>query len=86
MLKLFILAQVAAASLRKREEGQTMAEYGIVLAVITIAVIVRSPCSPTTCAAHSRTSLESCPGTQRAAGGLPWLSRPFGSPFIKQRR
>ena len=26
------------ASLRKREEGQTMAEYGVVLAVITIAV------------------------------------------------
>lgn len=25
-------------SLRKREEGQTMAEYGVVLAVITIAV------------------------------------------------
>jgi Flp pilus assembly pilin Flp len=26
------------ASLRKRDEGQTMAEYGVVLAVITIAV------------------------------------------------
>jgi Flp pilus assembly pilin Flp len=26
------------ASLTKREEGQTMAEYGVVLAVITIAV------------------------------------------------
>ncbi len=26
------------ASLRNREEGQTMAEYGVVLAVITIAV------------------------------------------------
>ena len=39
MLKLFIFAQVAAESLRRREEGQTMAEYGIVLAVITIAVI-----------------------------------------------
>jgi Flp pilus assembly pilin Flp len=39
MLKLFIFAQVAADSLRGREEGQTMAEYGIVLAVITIAVI-----------------------------------------------
>ncbi len=32
-------AQVAADSLRKREEGQTMAEYGVVLAVITLAVI-----------------------------------------------
>jgi Flp pilus assembly pilin Flp len=39
MLKLFIFAQVAAGSLHRREEGQTMAEYGIVLAVITIAVI-----------------------------------------------
>ncbi len=44
MLKLFALAQVYAAdgwtALRKREEGQTMAEYGVVLAVITLAVIV----------------------------------------------
>jgi len=39
MLKLFVFAQVAADSMRRREEGQTMAEYGIVLAVITIAVI-----------------------------------------------
>ena len=34
VLKLFD----AFASLRRREEGQTMAEYGVVLAVITIAV------------------------------------------------
>ena len=39
MLKFFTFVQVAAESLRTREEGQTMAEYGIVLAVITIAVI-----------------------------------------------
>ena len=43
MLKLFVFAQIyaadAAASLRRREEGQTMAEYGVVLAVITLAVI-----------------------------------------------
>jgi Flp pilus assembly pilin Flp len=39
MLKLFTFAQVAAGSLRKRENGQTMAEYGVVLAVITLAVI-----------------------------------------------
>ena len=43
MLKLFAFAQVfaaeAAESLKKREEGQTMAEYGVVLAVITLAVI-----------------------------------------------
>jgi Flp pilus assembly pilin Flp len=43
LLKLFAFAQTyaaAAAELRKREEGQTMAEYGVVLAVITLAVIV----------------------------------------------
>jgi Flp pilus assembly pilin Flp len=43
MLKLFAFAQVFAAeatdALKKREEGQTMAEYGVVLAVITLAVI-----------------------------------------------
>ena len=39
MLKLFTFVQIAADSLRKREEGQTMAEYGVVLAVITLAVI-----------------------------------------------
>lgn len=43
MLKLFAFAQAyaadAASELRKREEAQTMAEYGVVLAVITIAVI-----------------------------------------------
>jgi len=38
MLKLSAFVQ-AAASLRKHEEGQTMAEYGVVLAVITLAVI-----------------------------------------------
>lgn len=39
MLKLLTLVHVATGSLRERQEGQTMAEYGIVLAVITIAVI-----------------------------------------------
>ena len=43
MLKLFVamqaLADEAAVSLRQREDGQTMAEYGVVLAVITLAVI-----------------------------------------------
>ena len=43
MLKLFAFAQAYAAEaaeiLKKREEGQTMAEYGVVLAVITLAVI-----------------------------------------------
>ena len=43
MLRLFSFAQAytveAVNALRKREEGQTMAEYGVVLAVITLAVI-----------------------------------------------
>jgi Flp pilus assembly pilin Flp len=44
MLKLFAFTQAFAAStvdaLRRREEGQTMAEYGVVLAVITIGIVV----------------------------------------------
>jgi Flp pilus assembly pilin Flp len=44
MLKLFAFAQSwamdAAESLKQREEGQTMAEYGVVLAVITLVVVV----------------------------------------------
>ena len=44
MLKLFALAQLfatdATESLKKREDGQTMAEYGVVLAVITLVVVV----------------------------------------------
>ena len=40
MLKLFTFVQIAADSLRKREEGQTMAEYGVVLAVIAVIVTV----------------------------------------------
>ena len=39
MLKLSAFMQAAAASLRSREEGQTMVEYGVILAVITLAVI-----------------------------------------------
>jgi Flp pilus assembly pilin Flp len=43
VLKLFVslqaLAVDATAALRRREDGQTMAEYGVVLAVITLAVI-----------------------------------------------
>jgi Flp pilus assembly pilin Flp len=39
MLRLFTFAGVIARSLREHEQGQTMAEYGVVLAVITIAVI-----------------------------------------------
>jgi Flp pilus assembly pilin Flp len=39
MLKLFAFVQSWAESLEKREEGQTMAEYGVVLAVITLVVV-----------------------------------------------
>jgi Flp pilus assembly pilin Flp len=39
VLKLFAFTQAYAANLRDREEGQTMAEYGVVLAVITLAVV-----------------------------------------------
>lgn len=40
MLKLVAFVQSHAAALRSREEGQTMAEYGVVLAVITVGIIV----------------------------------------------
>ena len=43
MLKLLVQAQTslvaAADALRRSEDGQTMAEYGVVLAVIVIAVV-----------------------------------------------
>lgn len=43
MLKLFVFMQAFAAStadaFERREEGQTMAEYGVVLAVVTLAVV-----------------------------------------------
>ena len=38
MLKLFVAIQSKLAEVRS-EEGQTMAEYGVVLAVITLAVV-----------------------------------------------
>jgi len=40
MLKPFVYLQCLAAELRTREEGQTMAEYGVVLAVITLGIIL----------------------------------------------
>lgn len=43
MLKLFAFAQSwamdAAESLKKREEGQTMAEYGLLIALIAVVLI-----------------------------------------------
>ena len=38
MLKLFVAIQSKLAEV-KSEEGQTMAEYGVVLAVITVLII-----------------------------------------------
>jgi Flp pilus assembly pilin Flp len=44
MLKYFVAAQNAVSNsfdnLRSREEGQTMAEYGVVLAVITGGIMI----------------------------------------------
>jgi len=44
MLKYFVAAQAYAMNayddLRTREDGQTMAEYGVVLAVIAVGIIV----------------------------------------------
>jgi Flp pilus assembly pilin Flp len=40
VLKLSAFTQAfAVGALRRREEGQTMAEHGVVLAVITLAVV-----------------------------------------------
>jgi Flp pilus assembly pilin Flp len=39
LLNLFVRLQTTLAELRKQEEGQTMAEYGVVLGVITIALV-----------------------------------------------
>jgi Flp pilus assembly pilin Flp len=39
LLKSFVYLQSHLAQLRTREEGQTMAEYGVVLAVICVAII-----------------------------------------------
>jgi Flp pilus assembly pilin Flp len=39
VLRLVAFLQVSATDAFRREEGQTMAEYGVVLAVIAIAVI-----------------------------------------------
>ncbi len=43
MLKLFAFSQAFAvgklSALRRHEEGQTMAEYGVVLTVMTLAVL-----------------------------------------------
>jgi Flp pilus assembly pilin Flp len=38
MLKLFVAIQNKLAEARN-EEGQTMAEYGVILAVITVAIV-----------------------------------------------
>ena len=44
MLKYFVAAQSLAMNtwddLRHREDGQTMAEYGVVLAVVAVGIIV----------------------------------------------
>jgi Flp pilus assembly pilin Flp len=39
MIKTFAYLQSFVVSVRDRESGQTMAEYAVVLAVITVAII-----------------------------------------------
>jgi Flp pilus assembly pilin Flp len=40
MIKSYVYLQSLAHSFREREGGQTMAEYAVVLAVITVAIVV----------------------------------------------
>ena len=40
MNKLFAYVYSAFGDLRDRQEGQTMAEYGVILAVITAAILL----------------------------------------------
>jgi pilus assembly protein Flp/PilA len=40
MLKIFTALQLRAMNLRDREEGQTFAEYGLLLALIALVVAV----------------------------------------------
>ena len=40
MIKTFAYLQSLVVSVRDRESGQTMAEYAVVLAVITVAIVV----------------------------------------------
>jgi Flp pilus assembly pilin Flp len=39
LLNLFVRLHATLTEMRNREEGQTMAEYGVVLGVITIALV-----------------------------------------------
>jgi Flp pilus assembly pilin Flp len=39
MIKTFAYLQSLVVSVRDRESGQTMAEYAVVLAVITVAIV-----------------------------------------------
>jgi Flp pilus assembly pilin Flp len=40
VLKLVAFVQSHAATLRHNERGQTMAEYGVILAVITLGIVL----------------------------------------------
>ncbi len=39
MLKLFVAAQLRLAELRDREEGQAMAEYALIIALVAVLLI-----------------------------------------------
>ena len=62
VLKLFAFTQTFATStveaLRRREEGQTMAEYGVILAVVTLAVVA----SLTVLSGHLQSAFENIAG------------------------
>jgi Flp pilus assembly pilin Flp len=62
VLKLFAFTQALAVStadaLRGRDEGQTMAEYGVVLAVVTLAVVA----SLTLLSGHLQSAFENIAG------------------------
>ena len=68
MLKLFVAIQSKLAEVRS-EEGQTMAEYGVVLAVITLVIVARcSRCRVPSTAPRQRRS--GCFGPRSTARGL----------------
>ena len=60
MLKFYVSIQNRVAELRD-EEGQTMAEYGVVLAVITVGIIVALTALGLGSAARSTASSTSSP-------------------------
>jgi Flp pilus assembly pilin Flp len=84
VLKFFIAAQLsaveAARRLREREEGQTMAEYGVVLAVITLAVITAITLLSTRVQGAINNVAGLLPGEDQRTVTSPAGAGSFGSP------